>query len=223
MNMTLPVFLTFVTSFGACSSPASAQTVHAGVTAGWAEATLRADGASEADSWKGTRSGRSAGLMARLGLPGPFAIQVEVLAVEKGFGERDRGTRLHLHYIEVPILLVGSVPLRWRRIAPELFAGVAPARERSCDYREVPGIPGGQEPAVASPLPCTLWRNRRADLGAVAGGGVSVEFGALSVMLSARHTRGLTDIGTGHDFVAVRNRTVVYAVGGMVSLWSRAP
>jgi hypothetical protein len=214
--------LVLVLAPGFIPGPASAQTLQVGVTTGWVESTLRSTytvGGNEFDR-SGGRSGYAMGVVTRLDVLGPIALQVEVLDVEKGFSEGSEAPRMHTRYIEVPILLVGRFGLS-DRFRPELLVGAAPARERSCRAWAMPryiGFP--PENRVARPTSCVEWRSETGDFGAVVGGGVALHVRSATITFSARHTRGLENIEKTYDFAESRNRTTVFGVSGMVPLWT---
>jgi len=185
------------------------QAIHVGITGGWASTSQVSD-----ESRHG-REGHAVGLVARLTIADVLAFQVEVQDVERGFGKRNEGARLHQNYVEVPVLLVATLPSRWQSLRPELTLGVAPARERSCEAWTVPMTVGLTTPDL-QPEPCSAWRNQTTDVGAVLGGGVSLDVGRSLVNLSLRYTRGTKAVWESEHIPEVYNRAVVLGVSGML-------
>ena len=71
------------------------------------------------------RKAFSGGLTVAVEGPGPIRFRAEALYTGKGFSEIEPGgdiTRLHLGYLEVP-LLVGLIAPTSQRVRPELYAG----------------------------------------------------------------------------------------------------
>lgn len=191
------------------------QAIHGGITGGWASTNRVSD---ERWPWRG---GHLVGLAARVTITGVLALQVEAQDVERGFGRRNKGTRLHQRYVEVPVLLVAALPTYWGKVSPEFMVGVAPARERSCEAWAVPGSIDWTPTAEAEPESCSRFRNQVRDVGAVVGGGASFDVGRSLVSVSLRYYRGTQTVWVSELIPDLYNHAVVLGVSGMLPIWSR--
>jgi hypothetical protein len=201
--------------FVAVPAGVDGQAIHGGITGGLASTNLVSD-----HRWP-WRPGYVLGLAARVTITNVLALQVEAQDVERGFGKRNKGTRLHQRYVEVPVLLVAALPSYWGNVSPEIMVGVAPARERSCEAWAVPGSIGFTPPSEAEPVSCSLYRNQVRDVGAVLGCGASFDVGPSLVTVSLRYYRGTKTVWVSDLIPDLYNHAVVLGVSGMLSLWSR--
>jgi hypothetical protein len=195
------------------------QSIHGGITGGWGWATT----SNEHNGNGPWRGGHVVGLVARATITDFLAFQVEAQEVERGFATRGSAVGLQQRFVEVPILLVASLPAYQGKVNPEIIVGVAPARERSCEAWATPasigfGIPPAQQ---AEPVRCSHFRNQVRDLAGVVGGGASVEWGGALVSMSARLYRGTMTTWVSDLIPNEYNRGVVVGISAMIPLWAR--
>ena len=152
-------------------------------------------------------TGLTAGPFASVELSNLLMVQVEALAIQKGW---DQSSDMHLHisYLESPLLLVVR-PLG-TSIRPVVMGGVAPALELSCDYAFPPPPSSDSEVWTAD---CSQQRSERADFGLVLGGGLEWRARALAVVLEGRYVHGVVDIARDDVFRVVKNRTKYLLLG----------
>lgn len=206
--VTLSVLLT--------AAAAPAQSIHLGGKIGFGSATQihRVAGDPHVSA---SRSGASAGIVLRVGITPWFALQGEGLYSEKGFEERP-DFRMWMAYVEMPLLVRATAPGGFAGLRPVVLAGVVPARELSCGGRTVPAHIPESPPPDPVPLECSSMRTDLFDLGLLAGGGLATRIAGVTLTAEARYTHGMRDIGSGFEFVEVKNRAVSFLVGGTLRL-----
>jgi len=189
----------------AVAAPAVAQIKSVGLLAG---ATFAKLGGSDVPDGIENKVGFMGGGFVDIGLGGIISVRPEVAYVQKGAKQSDAGDelKLKLDYIEVPVLLVVSVPTGGGMVKPEFFAGPAIAFKASCKFT---GTSGGQsatancdDPGVDSPIKST-------DFGVMFGAGVAVR----NFMASVRYDLGLTKIDDSTDPGNIKNRAFMILVG----------
>lgn len=155
------------------------------------------------------RTGIVAGGFALIDFDGPFALQPEVLYVQKGakveieFLEETASSTLKLDYIEVPVLAKFQIPLEGS-IAPNIFAGPAVAFNITAE-QEGEG-PDGSETTDLSEVISTT------DFGLQVGAGVDFDAGPGTIMLDAWYELGLSSIPSEGD-ADIKNQGIRITAG----------
>jgi len=163
-------------------------------------------GGEGSDDSSETRTGIVAGGFALIDFDGPFALQPEVLYVQKGTkveGELEDpilgetvsfSSTIKLDYIEVPILAKFQIPLEGN-IAPNIFAGPAVAFNINAEVEAEAG--GESNTTDLSDLGVEV---STADFGLQVGAGVDFDIGSgRTIMLDARYEFGLSSIPSEGD------------------------
>jgi len=167
------------------------------------ELGLGGGGSGDSDIPIEARTGIVAGGFALIDFNGAFALQPEVLYVQKGAqvelefenplsGETTSITNtLKLGYIEVPVLAKFQIPLEGN-IAPNIFAGPAVAFNINAEQE----AEGGGESGTADLSEAVS----TADFGLQVGAGVDFDIGSgRTIMLDARYEFGLSSIPSEGD------------------------
>jgi hypothetical protein len=145
----------------------------------------------------GTRTGVTAGATVSLRFSELLALQLEALYSEKG-ATRPDGFRADVAYVEIPLLVRLTLPLRALPIQPMAMAGVAPAWEISCGALARPNYIPEAPPPPAIPMDCIGWRTERRDVGTVLAGGVEIPMRGFEVTAEVRRTSGHSNIARGY-------------------------
>ncbi len=182
---------------GVPGAAASGQEVRVGLKIGLAASHQTED----REGLREAVTGLTAGPFASLELSDLLTVQVEALAIQKGW-EQSSDMHLHISYLESPLLLVVR-PLR-TSIRPVVIGGVAPALELSCDFA-FPAPPSSDSEVWTAE--CSHQRSERADFGLVLGAGLEWRAGALAMVLEGRYAHGVLDIAGDDVFRVVKNRT----------------
>lgn len=174
-----------------------------GVQIGYSRADLGGHDGERLQSRQGALAG--AYLTGRLG--SRLAIQPELLFALKGGrllaaleGGGTAPLDIELAYIEIPVLAKVAIIPGHSRLHPVLFGGPAPSLRIGCD------VELGLDPAPlrAACEDISGFAFKRADLGAVMGGGIQLDWAETALALEVRYTLGLRSIlESGSD---VRNR-----------------
>lgn len=161
-------------------------------------------------------TGLVAGGILLFDLPGPVAVQPEVLYIRKGSDIRvdlsgtvanqpisgSTSFDVTLDYIEVPVLAKFHVPLS-RLYTPTLFAGPSVAFKVSEDIDlGASDLEVTEEDDVA----------RSVDTGLVVGGGIDVNVPGYTLLLDARYGFGLSNIAE-DDAIDLKNGSIVISAG----------
>lgn len=181
---------------GTQAAGVTGQAVHAGLKVG----VTSARHADEGEDFRGTRTGASGGAFVTLAVSDLIAMQVEVLASQKGW-DHSPDIYLHLTYIELPLLLIvraSRSPLR-----PFIAGGVSPAVEVSCSLGLPPPPAPGSQPAQAD---CAQRRTEKLDLGMTLGGGVEWDSGRVRLALEGRYVHGVVDLARDIEYRVAKNR-----------------
>lgn len=149
---------------------------------------------------------------------GPFAVQPELMYIQKGASEEGTlpdgtpgTTNTKLGYIEVPVLVKLQVPLE-EGITPSVFAGPALGLNVTGEVEfEVEG-----EGVVATTDADNV---NTAELGLVLGGGIDIDFSVGTLMGDIRYGLGFTDIIDEGD-ISGKNRGFMITAGLAVDLSS---
>ena len=149
---------------------------------------------------------------------GPFAVQPELMYIQKGVSEEGTlpdgttvTTNTKLGYIEVPLLVKLQAPLG-EGITPSVFAGPTLGLNVTGEVElEVEGE-GVVETTDADNV-------NTAELGLVLGGGIDIDFSVGTLMGDIRYGLGLTDVIEDGD-VSGRNRGFMITAGLAVDLSS---
>jgi hypothetical protein len=153
-----------------------------------------------------------------------FALQTEVLYMQKGFKEEEFGitAKFNLNYIEVPVLakiIIGAKP--GAKALPHILAGPAVAIEVGCN---VSGELGGTSASIDCDDPGVGIKTKSVDVGAVFGAGIDILAGAKGkVTFDARYTLGLTNVIDETPTPSVKNQNISILVGYTVVLAQAAP
>ena len=200
-----------------CAGTAAAQNVplEVGPVIGINFATLSGSAVSGASSR--SRTGYAIGVAAVRPLGGGLSVAARVIYTSKGAsyssGPSSYGTSTTYtaksSYVEVPVMLGYTLPLRGSTLAPAIFAGPFVAVETGCTLA-VSGSGGSQS------APCSqAWTNKTFDFGLALGAGVGMPVGSGTVSLDLRYGLGLADIGSGVD---AKNRVLGLAVSYLFPL-----
>lgn len=176
------------------ATPVFGQGISVGVKGGAAFATVSSDQFPDASN----KTGLSLGATASLGLAPMFAIQPEVLLVQKGAEIDIAGTTVpdvsgsyNVSYLQIPLLAKISLPTPGSA-KPFLYVGPAISIETGCSVSaEADGISADMD-CDADGL-STLAR-KSTDFSAVGGAGLGVGMGPGEFSLEARYDLGLTSI-----------------------------
>jgi hypothetical protein len=136
-----------------------------------------------------SRTAFAAGAFATFGLGRNFAIEPQVLYVEKGTKASAGGVTatLKLNYVEVPLLLKAVFPLAGStRVAPNIFAGPAIAFRTTCNIKASNGSITAEQSCSDAALPV-----KSTDFILAFGGGLDVG----PIALQVRYDFGLSKIG----------------------------
>lgn len=170
---------------------AGAQRTEAGARLGQAWSSVTWDVPGPDDSYANQhRRTVGGGMFVRRTLWRGVSLQPELLVARKGF-ERTEPT-VHSAYLEAPLLLRADAAAGAVRLF--LLGGPAVAYEVACrvSYRQA-GRNGRDCNARGQLPPSTA--TRAVDVSAVLGGGIAVRAGRGGLVVDARHTRGLRDVG----------------------------
>lgn len=161
--------------------------IEPGVRAGVSFMTLGGD---DAPDDLNRRIGFSAGAFVQLDFAGPFALQPELLYVQKG--AEQEGTTItrtfKLDYIEIPVLVKFQLPLGGP-FSPNLFAGPSIDFSASAEFEDEAG---GQSATndISDGVSST-------EFGLVFGVGGDFGIGAETITVDARYGLGLTSVDDG--------------------------
>lgn len=135
-----------------------------------------------------TTVGVTAGVFVTLGLTPQFALQPEVLYVQKGGRTEVNDQSLKISYIEVPLLAKFRIPAggKGRNFSPHLYAGGALGFKVGCNLKS--GSPTLSCEDIGAEVKTT-------DFSLVFGAGVNIG----RVMIDARLDLGLSKIGEPDD------------------------
>lgn len=185
--------LTFVVGIGLCLSPRSSMgqiDTNIGMRAGLTSTTLRAPFSDDVSIGNaGRRMGFAAGAFIRIGFQGPFALQPELLYVQKGtsddflFGERQATRTRRFDYIEIPVLAKYELPIEGPSFRPNIQAG--PTLGINIVSRDELDKKG--EPTMVFDA-----NTRRLTVGFAVGTGVDFSMNGRSVSLDTRYSFDLT-------------------------------
>jgi hypothetical protein len=137
----------------------------------------------------------------------PLSLEANVMYAQKGY---DVSPRVHVHYLELPILARLDVFPASAGATGFFYAGLAPAVRVACtdsgmafdnDIHEAFSYAGWCEDAPLSHTPS------RFDLGRVLGGGIGWRFGFGVIEIQARQVRSLVDVGGQHGDKTVNEAT----------------
>lgn len=161
-----------------------------GIRAGLTSTTLRAPFSENVSIGNaGRRVGFAAGAFVRLSFQGPFALQPELLYVQKGtsddflFGERQATQTRRFDYIEIPVLAKYELPIGGPSFMPNIQAG--PTLGINVVSRNELDKKG--EPTVVFDS-----NTRRLTVGFAIGPGVDVSLNGRSLSLDTRYSFDLT-------------------------------
>lgn len=155
------------------------------------------------------RTGFLAGAFVQLDFAGPFALQPEVLYVQKGAEREDdlQGTTVttttKLDYIEVPVLAKFQLPVTGP-FSPNLFAGPT-AGFNVTSEAEVEG--GGQSETE------DIENTSSTEFGVVFGVGGDFGIGAGTISVDARYGLGLTSVDDSDADQSINNQGFMITAG----------
>ena len=183
---------------------ASGQMVKAGVQGGLNIATADVKGDLFTED-VGTRTGIHLGLTAWVDLTTNFAVRVDAMYSQKGFGAGDGDLSLSVNYIEIPLYFVLQIPAT---VKPYLLFGVVLGLENGCSVST----------ATESNVPCAEVidgpQTKGADSGLVFGLGAETKFGPGFIFADAIFNYGLTDISEPSlDLRSITTRTFYLSLG----------
>ena len=183
---------------------ANGQMVKAGVQGGLNIATADVKGELFTED-VGTRTGMHLGISAWVDLTTYFAVRVDAMYSQKGFGAGDGDLSLSVNYIEIPLYFVLQIPAT---IKPYLLFGVVLGLENSCSVST----------ATDSNVPCAdvsdAPQTKGADSGLVFGLGAETKFGPGFIFADAIYNYGLTDISEPSLQVeSIKTRTFYLSLG----------
>ncbi len=185
-----------------------AQTAEVGLTGGWVRPTLAGSEVQNASA----RNTVGGGAFLTLHLSPAFALQPEVLYLNKGAQGSEQGTSVEfrLGYIEVPVLARLTFPIEGSRVRPHIFAGPAVAFRSKC---EVNASEAGVSLTMACDDPNMDAPLKSVDWSITGGAGLSVPLGKISGLLEARYDYGLTKIDNSSAAADVKNRAFMVFAG----------
>ena len=158
------------------------------------------------------RFGFIGGGFVKLSTPGRFALQLDVLYVQKGGEENTDNTpdtkpdQFFVNYLEFPLLF--KVALSTSGVRPELFVGPSVAFELSCTFDP---FPGGE----SLPLDCADFgiETRSVDVGVAFGANLDIPLGSGFLVVDGRGIVGLSSIDASDADLDIRNRILALMVG----------
>lgn len=200
-----------VVLFAFTAAPAMGQMdgvdIKPGVRAGGSFMTLGGD---DAPDDLDRRTGFLAGGFIQLDFAGPFALQPEVLYVQKGSKQEDEvsGTTItattKLDYVEVPVLAKFQLPLGGP-FSPNLFAGPSVGFNASAET-EVEGGGQSQTNDISDDVSST-------EFGLVFGVGGDFGIGAGTITVDARYNLGLTNVDDSDADQTLNNQGFMITAG----------
>lgn len=202
--MRSPLFSLLVAVGSLSAAPLAAQVpVQFGVMAGASFAKL---GGSDVGS-NDTRTGFVAGGFLRFTPAGMFALEPQLLYVQKGakadFGGGITGT-LKLDYVQVPVLIKLNIPMADKAVAPNIFVGPAIGFKASCKISASNGSSSASGSCADNDFGI-----KSTDFSAVFGAGLDIRH----FSFQGRYDLGLTKLGDGSANNDVKNRAWLLTVG----------
>lgn len=191
------------------SGPVKAQVdVRPGLRVGVTSTTTGGGGSPEAMS---RQAGLVAGGFVHVDLPGAFALQPELLYVQKGAKRSPEvgipeleSVVYELDYVELPLLVEARLPvLEASRFTPRLRVGPTVGVNVASDV-EAERIGSDQRTALEDP--------KRMEIGLSVGLGGAYHLGGETVSVDVRYQRGLTDAFDGSS-AFIRNQGVAVTAG----------
>jgi hypothetical protein len=188
---------------------ASGQMVKAGVQGGLNLATADVKGDLFTED-VGTRTGFHFGITGWVDLTEHFAVRVDAMYSQKGFGKGDGDLALAVNYVEIPLYFVLQIPAT---IKPYLLLGVVLGLESGCSVST----------ATETDVPCAdvvqAPQTKGADSGLVFGLGAETKFGPGFIFADAIYNYGLTDISEPSLQVeSIKTRTFYLSLGYLFNI-----
>lgn len=185
-----------------------------GVRAGVNFTTWGGDGVDDLDPDPDRRTGFLAGAFVQLDFAGPFALQPELLYIQKGAVQESttqEGTTVtrtfKLDYIEIPVLAKFQFPLGGP-FSPNLFAGPSIGFSASAEAEDEVGGRSGTED-ISDRVSST-------EFGLIFGVGGDFGIGAATITVDARYGLGLTSVDdglTGNGDFSLNNQGFMFTAG----------
>lgn len=163
----------------------------------------------------------SVGLDATIPLSERLGVQLGGSYSEKGASFRDRGLvdyrgALELGYLELRMLAKALVYDSGAGVELHLLAGPAVARQTSCHRA---GQVTRMERTTGHRIACDVDETSSFDFGAVGGAWMEMWIGdRLGLLLNLLHTRGIHDIDAWSDDATMKNRTLSFNTGIVLSI-----
>jgi hypothetical protein len=157
----------------------------------------------------GTRNGFHAGILGDVEISKNFALQIDAIYTQKGFGKGSGDVALSADYIMIPILAVIKLP---GKVSPHLYAGPELSLETSCKVSGsgLDNISCDDARADNSDFP----RTKGADSGILFGLGVDWDIGFGILVIDAMYDYGLTNIAEISDEIdSIKTRTFMLSLG----------
>lgn len=187
-------------------------TVRLGVEAGANFAKVDGTGTTDISN----RTGTLAGVTLAVHLLDSWSIQTGALYSMKGWNHTDPTTQdqdnAHINYIEIPALL----KYEFRNpspVTPFLLGGAGFSVQQSCSVVSTPGgttTTSSTSCETVKTLTSGAFAFNSFDIGAIGGGGVSLQLGAPMLSVAARYEYGLKDVTNSGD---PKSRVVTLSAG----------
>ncbi len=164
-----------------------------GIKAGVSLATFGGDDVDMGPVSPGTRTGLAVGGFLTFAMGPNFALQPELLYVQKGakYEEGDESATFKFGYLDIPVLLKVRFPTSGS-VRPSLFAGPVGSIKLSADGEATEG-----DMSLSMDISDMV---KGFDFGMAFGGGLDFAMGQNTLAFDARYTLGLTDWPDSVDF-----------------------
>ncbi len=208
---TRKTLLAVVLLCGGSLSTALAQGVSLGVVGGLNQSSASSD--IDQDLLL-TRTGFNVGAVLAFESASPVGFQLGASYTAKGFdletGTPDVSGRVKITYVEVPLLVVTTIPTGPAiSVSPRIFGGGAVGFKTGCDV-----VASGMGTSVS--IPCDAGGGtllKTVDVGAMFGGGLMIGAGSVSVVLDAAYTLGLVNIDDTGGPDKLKNKNLSFSIG----------
>lgn len=203
-------FVTALAVAGLAAAPAAAQGWALGLEGGLNVSDLSVEPDAETESELGFRGGGV--LRYEFAPDGTFGIQTGATYSRKGAVDETESIDLNFDYLEVPLLLVVSVPTDGAAVTPRLYGGGSFNFELSCDLAVEDG---DGESVDCDQEGLDVFERKTFDFGLRFGGGVDIGVSPnAAVTFDVGYDLGLTDISEAAAS-EVKNRNLFFT-GGFV-------
>lgn len=206
MKSAVRLFVAVLALTALSTAPAAAQGWALGFEGGLNVSDLSIDPDAETDSELGLRAG---GVIRYHFAPeGVFSVQTGATYSRKGAADQDADS--NLDYLEVPLLLVVTIPTDGATVHPRLYGGGSFNFELSCDLSPADGDGESVDCGDGD-----VFGRESFDFGVRVGGGLDIDVAAnAAVTIDAGYDLGLTDIATAED-TEIKNRNL-FVTGGFI-------